>query len=219
MSFPTLLFTLLIRPIGLLLEVLFYYAGKVFRHPDLSILALSLAVNFLSLPLYLRAEALQDKERSVKEKMASAEAHIRKTFQGNERYFMLRTFYRQNDYHPVYALRGSLTLLLEIPFFIAAYHFLSNLGALGGASLGRISDLGRPDALIRSGSISINLLPILMLVFNAASAMLYTDKLPDKNTTAFTHRPLLPSQFQIDISVTPVTRLRNAKTSYYFMKK
>ena len=94
---------------------------------------------------------------------------------------MLRTFYRQNDYHPVYALRGSLTLLLEIPFFIAAYHFLSNLGALDGASLGRISDLGRPDALIRSGSISINLLPILMLVFNAASAMLYTDKLPNKN--------------------------------------
>ena len=116
MSFPTLLFTLLIRPIGLLLEVLFYYAGKVFRHPDLSILALSLAVNFLSLPLYLRAEALQDKERSVKEKMASAEAHIRKTFQGNERYFMLRTFYRQNDYHPFYALRGSLALFLEIPF-------------------------------------------------------------------------------------------------------
>ena len=40
--------------------------------------------------------------------------------------------YRQNNYSPTNALRGSVSLLLEIPFFIAAYHFLSNLELLRG---------------------------------------------------------------------------------------
>lgn len=33
--------------------------------------------------------------------------HIRKTFKGDERFMMIQTYYRQNDYKPVYVLRGS----------------------------------------------------------------------------------------------------------------
>ena len=42
------------------------------------------------------------------------------------------------------------------PFFIAAYHFLSHLSALNGVSMGPISDLGAPDALLTIAGITIN---------------------------------------------------------------
>ena len=38
---------------------------------------------------------------------------------------ILQTYYRQNHYKPTYVLRSAVSLFLEIPFFIAAYAFLS----------------------------------------------------------------------------------------------
>lgn len=83
-------------------------------------------------------------------------------------------YYRQQNYKPVYALRGSFSLLLQVPFFIAAYHFLSNLGDLDGTSFLVLKNLAQPDALIRIGGVSINLLPILMTLINIISGALYT---------------------------------------------
>ena len=39
-------------------------------------------------------------------------------------------YYRQNNYKTFDALKGSVSLFLEIPFFIGAYQFLSHLKAL-----------------------------------------------------------------------------------------
>lgn len=63
---------------------------------------------------------------------------------------ILQTYYRQNHYKPTYVLRGAISLLLEIPFFIAAYRFLSNLQLLQGASFGPIHDLARRTACCTS---------------------------------------------------------------------
>ena len=53
--------------------------------------------------------------------------HIKKTFRGDEQMMILQTYYRQNHYKPTYVLRSAVSLFLEIPFFIAAYRFLSGL--------------------------------------------------------------------------------------------
>ena len=90
---------------------------------------------------------------------------------------MQQTYYRENGYSPMMALNGSISLLLEIPFFIAAYHFLSHLQALEGAAFGPISNLGKPDSLIKLGSFSINLLPILMTAINCISSAVYLNAL------------------------------------------
>ena len=42
-------------------------------------------------------------------------------------------------------------LVLEVPFFIAAYNFLSKLPDLQGARFGIFTDLSKPDALITIG--------------------------------------------------------------------
>ena len=87
---------------------------------------------------------------------------------------MTQTYYRQQGYKPIYALKGMMSLLLQIPFFIAAYHYLSNLDALKGTGFLFLNNLGDPDGLIRIGSLSINLLPILMTVINLISGAIYT---------------------------------------------
>lgn len=87
---------------------------------------------------------------------------------------IISTYYRQNHYHPLYALRGVFPLLIQIPFFIAAYHFLSDLNLLHGASFLFFEDLGKQDALLQIRSQSFNILPIIMTVINMISATIYT---------------------------------------------
>ncbi len=181
MSIPEFFYTIFISPLELLFEVVFYYANLILRNPALSIIVMSLVMNFFVLSLYIRADKMQEEEKETEERLAKGVSHIKKTFRGNERFYMLQTYYRQNGYRPVYALRGSIPLLLEIPFFIAAYHFLSNLSLLKGASFGHIADLGEPDALLSLGGISVNLLPILMTAINLISGMVYARKLSAKS--------------------------------------
>ena len=89
---------------------------------------------------------------------------------------MTHAYYRENDYHTTDVFKESVSLFLQIPFFVAAYSFLSGLQLLHGVSLGPIADLGLPDALIKAGSISINLLPVLMTVINIISGFIYSEK-------------------------------------------
>jgi len=174
MSFGTFLYNLLIGPLELFFEVVYSVANRHIQNPGLSIIVLSLAMNFLVLPLYKRADAVQAAQREQEQKLAGWVAHIKKTFKGDERFMILQTYYRQNNYKPYYSLRGSVSLLLEIPFFIAAYNFLSGLELLNGVSFGPIADLGQPDGLLKIGGVAINVLPILMTAINFVSGAIYT---------------------------------------------
>ena len=95
-------------------------------------------MNLLILPLYRRADAIQDEEREQAARMKPWVDHIKKAFRGDEQYLILQTYYRQNDYKPLYALRSALPLLLQVPFFIAAYNYLSHLAVLQEVSFGPI---------------------------------------------------------------------------------
>ncbi len=162
-----------IIPLELLYEVIFIKMYDMTLNYGVSIVFLSLIVNLLALPLYRKADEMQKKEREDRQRISKWEEHIKKHFKGDERYMILQTYYRQNGYNPVYALRSAVPLLLQIPFFIAAYRYLSGLEELRGVSFMGIRDLGCPDALIMSGALSINLLPVIMTVINLLSAHVY----------------------------------------------
>lgn len=180
MSLFEILETLLLKPLYLLFEVIFVMANKVIGNPGLSIIVLSLFMNFLVLPLYMRADAIQEEEHAVEKKLQKGVDHIKKTFSGDERMMMLQTYYRQNHYKPVYVLRSAVSLLLQIPFFIAAYRFLSRLKLLNGVSFGPIVDLGGPDGILQLGGVSVNLLPIIMTAVNLISCVIFTKGSPLK---------------------------------------
>ncbi len=172
--------TILLGPLKLLFEIIFSLAYKLLSQPGPAIIVLSLAMNILVLPLYRRADAIQIEARDTENKLKDVVSHIKKTFSGDERMMILQTYYRQNNYNPLSVLSGSLSLMLEIPFFMAAYQFLSGVEVFKNASFGPLVNLSEPDGLLVLGGITINLLPILMTVVNVVSSSLYLKGFPLK---------------------------------------
>ncbi len=189
------LYYIVIYPIELILEVVFALLFDWRHNPGLAIIGVSIAVNILSLPLYRRADLISGLEKEKQKAMAPWISHIRRVFKGDERFMMLSAYYRKQGYKPFYALRSSIPLLMQIPFFIAAYHFLSNLGRLHGTPFLLIKDLGQPDQLILIpgiylnvftgpillGELTVNVLPILMTLINIISSLIYTKGSPIKD--------------------------------------
>ena len=181
MAFLSLLYSFFLMPIQLVFEIVFGYAYKLTgENTGVAIIALSLAINFLVLPLYRRADVMQEEERLMEQKLRAGVSHIKKSFRGDEKTMILQTYYRQNHYSPLYVLRSAVSLFLEIPFFIVAYRFLSGLDLLQGVSFGPIADLGVPDGLLVIGGLSINVLPIIMTAINVVSTVIFTKGYPLK---------------------------------------
>ena len=175
-----MLYNLIIMPIESIVDWTFLLInGRVSTIGIIgAIVGVSLVINFLALPLYIIADRLQEKERQLSRKLDYRVKRIKKAFSGDEQFMMLQTYYRQNNYHPLYVLRSSLSILIEIPFFIAAYHYLSNCPTLHNVSWWIFSDLGKPDALFSirlfNKSLPVNVLPIVMTAINVISGAIYT---------------------------------------------
>ena len=166
---PNILYTLIIFPIEQLIELCYAFALRLTHSPGLSVIGLSMIVSTLILPIYLMAEEKQKLERERQKQMKGKIDKIKAVFKGDERYMLTSTLYRQNNYHPIYALSNSLDLFIQIPFFIAAYHFLHNLDLLNGQKFKFLIDLGASDGLLGG----INLLPVLMTAINCVSGAIY----------------------------------------------
>ncbi|MBR5730335.1 MAG: preprotein translocase YidC, partial [Firmicutes bacterium] len=95
MTFGGILEAVFISPLKLVFEIIFQVAWEYLRDPGVSIICLSLAMNLLVLPLYRRADAMQEKARDTEARLSRGIRHIKKTFSGNERFMMLQTYYRQ----------------------------------------------------------------------------------------------------------------------------
>ena len=178
-----ILHKLILGPVELLFDVIFSCSMDFSRSALFSIVVLSLAINLLVLPLYKKADALQQEENETAKRLKPRIDQIKEAFTGDERFMILQAFYRQNNYKPYYVLRGSLSLLLQIPFFMAAYNFLSGLSVLKGVPflpLG-IVDLSAPDGILKLGGTAVNLLPVAMTLINIVSGMIYTRGQPLKS--------------------------------------
>lgn len=175
------LYNLIIYPLIQIIEVVYLVVWKVFKNSGYAVLGVSVAVTFLCLPLYIIAENWQEKERQVQKKLKPGIDRIKAVFKGDEQYMILSTFYKQNHYHPMMALRSSFGLLIQIPFFMAAYTYLSNLEELRGFSFWFIRDMGSPDAMFKIGSFTINVLPIAMTLINCIAGAIYTKGLGIKD--------------------------------------
>ncbi len=175
-----IIYDIFIRPIEYLIEAVFMMMYGFLGNAGAAVIAVSILVSTLVLPLYNKAEQVQEEERRRQKVMEPWIKHIRKCFTGDERMMVLSAYYSEMRYSQLSAIVGMAPLLLQIPFFLAAYHFLSgiNLGEI--SSFGPITDLMHEDGLIRIGNVSINLLPVLMTVINMVSSAIYTKGLSAK---------------------------------------
>jgi len=175
------LYMIFIYPVYMFVEFIFFLANNITDdYIGFSIILLSITVNVICLPIYNVAEGWQEKERTAQKKLKPKIADIKAVFSGDERYMILATYYRQNQYHPLYAVRGMFALLIQIPFFIAAYKLLSGLPMLNNASFLFLKDLGKPDGLLYVAGMHINALPILMTFINIIASAVYSKGLTIK---------------------------------------
>lgn len=180
MSIGSILYSLLIEPIEILIELAYSLIYDHVSNAGISIVGVSLVVSLFVLPLYLKSDRIQEEEQQKQRSMEEWVQKIRRTFHGDERFMMLQEYYRQQNYSTWNAVRGSVSLLLQIPFFMAAYHYLSNLEMLQNTHFWKIPNLGSPDGLLMIGSLSINLLPVIMTAVNLISSLIYTKDYPWK---------------------------------------
>lgn len=59
-----------------------------------AVFGVSLAINFLALPLYNIADSLQEKERNISKSLEPHVKKIKKAFKGDEQFIMLSEYYR-----------------------------------------------------------------------------------------------------------------------------
>ena len=176
----SLLYNVIIMPIQIVVEITYSLMSRILGNKGFAIIAVSLVIQTLILPLYMRADAIQEEEIKKQKSMSKGIEHIKKTFSGDEIYMMLQAFYDHNDYKTWYPLKSTISILLQVPFFIAAYNYLSHLQELEGVAFFFIRDLSKPDALFTIGGFAINVLPIAMTVFNLISCVIYSKGLPLK---------------------------------------
>ena len=171
------LYNLIIQPLIMVYDVLFSMANEMLENTVASIIALSIMVNLLVLPLYRKADLMQKEQQEKAQKMKKWVDHIRKTFHGDKRFMMLSAYYRIEGYNPLSTIKEAGPLLLQVPFFIAAYKYISTLPLLKWTSFGPIYNLLAPDKLIKVAGMTINVLPIIMTLINLVSGFIYSKNL------------------------------------------
>lgn len=163
------------------LEILFYLvlnkAYLVTHSYGYSLIILSIFFTVITYPLYFLADIWKRKEDAIQLKMKDDITKIKNAYTGQKRFYLIQTTYRFYNYKFWFAFRTSLGLLIQIPFFFAAYGVLSHFQGFQGVSFGIIKNLGEPDKLF----FGINLLPIVMTIINIISSVLYSRSLRIKD--------------------------------------
>ncbi len=163
------LHALFLMPIELLMHVILDAAYTLTNSYGIAIIFLSLAINFLLIPVYNIAERWRAEDKSVLDAMKKTIEDIKENYKGKERYFYIQATYRVNNYSPFSSVKATAGLLIQIPFFFAAFKFLSSYDALSGVSFGPLTDLSNSDAFLRG----INLMPFVMTIVSLTASYFY----------------------------------------------
>ena len=163
------LYNIFIFPIETILYWILSLYLQIFDSAGWSIIALSISVTIIMLPLFKIADFIQSKEQKQQKQMERELKTLADVPNIMERYFYTKEIYLQHKYKPIYALRGLMGLLVQLPFFIAAFSLLSNFTDFNDISFGVIKNLAMPDRLLKG----MNILPFLMAIFSVIATYLH----------------------------------------------
>ncbi|MDR2708705.1 MAG: YidC/Oxa1 family membrane protein insertase, partial [Elusimicrobiota bacterium] len=152
------------------LEKIFLFFYCLTSSYGISILCLSLAVTGVLTPFYYLTGILENREKKMRQRLEPFIEKINLIKDSQVRHKQLQKLYASFKYLPIYSLRSLSSLLIQIPFFIAAYNFLSAFTGFDGVPFLIIPNLGRPDEIL----FGTNLLPILMTLINLIATIFMT---------------------------------------------
>ena len=145
----------------------------------LAIMALSVAVHILMLPLSRIADRLQQEVNATEARLAPEISRIKKELKGEQQAESILALYKQEKVHPLYSLKSMLGVAVVIPIFIGAFDMLAENIHLLETGFLWIKDLSTPDAVAQLpfsvpffGS-DLNLLPFLMTGLSVLASLLH----------------------------------------------
>jgi YidC/Oxa1 family membrane protein insertase len=145
----------------------------------LAVMAMSLIVNIVMLPLNRIADNLQQEVNDTEARLAPELQRIKKNFKGQEQAAKILALYESERVHPLYSLKSMMGVAVIIPVFIGAFNMLAENIHLLNAGFLWISDLSRPDDLFRMPfslpffGAEFNLLPFLMTGLSVLASSLH----------------------------------------------
>lgn len=176
---------ILLSPFIYVLELLFSISKSISPNIGISILTLSILVYLITFPLIKLVERLSYKEEAKKEKINHLIKEINAAYKGQTRFFYTKALYKIHNINPLSDLFGIAKLLVQIPFFLSAYHYLSSLHVFNSQSFLFITDLSKVDQAIPFAGIYMNVLPILMFIINSLSAKVFAKENKNEFLTLF----------------------------------
>ena len=168
------LYLLTIYPLELFYRITYIALAGLCDGYGIALLFLSMVTYCIFSPLKKLTSSVQQQESAIQAVLTPQVAKIKAESKGEERQHRINALYKRYSYHPLYALRLSFGIFLQIPFLCAAYFMLLTLPEIKSqpAFWGIVQDLGSPDALLFG---TINVLPILMTVVNLMAVYLKQD--------------------------------------------
>lgn len=163
------IWSLTLGPIVVLYKIIFEFCYYLTHNYGVSLLLLSIATSVLMIPLGKWAVRVASKQKKIEDLLRPQIVSIKERFVGSERQEAIERLYRRYRYNPLQAVLGATGVLIQLPFLIGAFYMLSEFDAIKGVSFGLIKNLAEPDYLIGR---HINLLPVVMTMFNMAATYL-----------------------------------------------
>lgn len=151
----------------------------------LAIMALSLAVNILMLPLSRIADRFQQQVSDTEERLAPELQRIKREFKGEEQAAKILALYKFERVHPLYSLKSLMGVAVVIPVFIGAFDMLAENIHLLNTGFLWITDLSHPDDLFQLPfalpffGAEFNLLPFLMTGLSFIASWLHNPLAPN----------------------------------------
>ncbi len=172
-------YSILIRPIEWLLYNILIFLFDITNSYGVSTILMSIIVSAAVTPFARKSLKFINKSKHIKK---SIEPYVKKIkaldLKRSQKMDMIDAVYKEFGYNPLSEFLGLIPLLLRMPFLLGMYKVVvHNKEIFAGQSFLIISDLSRPDGILWG----VNLLPILMTLFNAAAAYM----MPNNTKTEF----------------------------------
>ena len=166
---------MILAPFKWIVALFFSWSYALFHDPGWAVVGMSVLLSLLLTPLYIWIERRKNADKAKGAPMQAEIDKIEAVYTGRERFYYTREIQRRYGYSPWTAMIPTLGLLVQIPFLLAAYHYLSELPVFNGAAFWYIRDLSKPDTIATVAGLPINLLAILMTAINLVSGWRYAE--------------------------------------------
>ena len=153
----------LVLPIIELYSQLYLWLTNLAGSYGLAAIYLSFLNALFLQPLSDWSRSIANKEAEIQEVITPQIRHIRQNYKGGEQHLATARLYSRYAYHPIFAVRSVVPLLVQLPFLGISYLMFAGLKEIHGVSFLLIDDLSQPDQLFPFIVGDGNTLPFLML--------------------------------------------------------